>query len=150
VRPQRHGSSHDIGRVLAGNDHLDPGGARCHVLNIAPNLLLDALPGAWATEFGHHDRVAAHPDVRVDIAELNITKVHPNLPPTPTNYLLAATVASLLPFDMCQAVIEPTTGHVLLATGNADVMVGRCCCSYEAAGSPAEPSLFEPTTDRTV
>lgn len=39
-------------------------------------------------------------------------------------YLLAATVALLLPFDLRQAVIDPTIGHVLLATGNAVVLVG--------------------------
>jgi uncharacterized membrane protein (DUF2068 family) len=39
-------------------------------------------------------------------------------------YLLAATVALLLPFDLRQAVIDPTIGHVLLATGNAAVLVG--------------------------
>ena len=39
-------------------------------------------------------------------------------------YLLAATVALLLPFDLRQAVIDPAIGHVLLATGNAAVLVG--------------------------
>jgi uncharacterized membrane protein len=34
-------------------------------------------------------------------------------------YLLAATVALLLPFDLRQAVVDPTPGHVLLAMGNA-------------------------------
>ena len=34
-------------------------------------------------------------------------------------YLLAATVALLLPFDVRQAVISPTPGHVLLAVANA-------------------------------
>ena len=34
-------------------------------------------------------------------------------------YLLAATVALLLPFDLRQAVASPTTGHVLLAVANA-------------------------------
>jgi uncharacterized membrane protein (DUF2068 family) len=34
-------------------------------------------------------------------------------------YLLAATVALLLPFDLRQAVIDPTPGHVLLAVANA-------------------------------
>jgi uncharacterized membrane protein len=33
-------------------------------------------------------------------------------------YLLAATVALLLPFDIRQAVISPTPGHVLLAVAN--------------------------------
>jgi uncharacterized membrane protein (DUF2068 family) len=33
-------------------------------------------------------------------------------------YLLAATVALLLPFDIRQAVIAPTPGHVLLAAAN--------------------------------
>ncbi|MEV5828199.1 hypothetical protein AB0L25_21840 [Spirillospora sp. NPDC052242] len=32
-----------------------------------------------AAEFGHHDRVAAHPDVSVDIAQFDITKTHANL-----------------------------------------------------------------------
>jgi uncharacterized membrane protein len=34
-------------------------------------------------------------------------------------YLLAATVALLLPFDVRQAVTSPTPGHVLLAVANA-------------------------------
>jgi len=34
-------------------------------------------------------------------------------------YLLAATVALLLPFDVRQAVVDPTPGHVLLAVANA-------------------------------
>lgn len=38
-------------------------------------------------------------------------------------YLLAATVALLLPFDVRQAVASPTAGHVLLAAGNAAVLV---------------------------
>ena len=33
-------------------------------------------------------------------------------------YLLAATVALLLPFDLRQAVVDPTVGHVLLAAAN--------------------------------
>ena len=38
-------------------------------------------------------------------------------------YLLAATVALLLPFDLRQAVASPTAGHVLLATANAAVLI---------------------------
>jgi hypothetical protein len=38
-------------------------------------------------------------------------------------YLLAATVAVLLPFDLRQAVISPTPGHVLLAAANAAALV---------------------------
>jgi uncharacterized membrane protein len=34
-------------------------------------------------------------------------------------YLLAVTVALLLPFDVRQAIASPTPGHVLLAIGNA-------------------------------
>jgi uncharacterized membrane protein len=34
-------------------------------------------------------------------------------------YLLAATVALLLPLDLRQAVVDPTPGHVLLAVANA-------------------------------
>ena len=37
-------------------------------------------------------------------------------------YLLAATVALLLPFDLRQAVADPTWGHVLLAVANAAVL----------------------------
>jgi uncharacterized membrane protein (DUF2068 family) len=37
-------------------------------------------------------------------------------------YLLAATVALLLPFDVRQALASPTPGHVLLATANAAVL----------------------------
>jgi uncharacterized membrane protein len=37
-------------------------------------------------------------------------------------YLLAATVALLLPFDVRQAIASPTPGHVLLATANAAVL----------------------------
>jgi uncharacterized membrane protein (DUF2068 family) len=38
-------------------------------------------------------------------------------------YLLAGTVALLLPFDIRQAVASPTGGHVLLAVANAAVLV---------------------------
>jgi uncharacterized membrane protein (DUF2068 family) len=38
-------------------------------------------------------------------------------------YLLAATVALLLPFDLRQAVADPTVGHVLLAMANAAALV---------------------------
>jgi uncharacterized membrane protein len=38
-------------------------------------------------------------------------------------YLLAATVALLLPFDIRQAVAYPTAGHVVLAVANAAVLV---------------------------
>jgi uncharacterized membrane protein (DUF2068 family) len=38
-------------------------------------------------------------------------------------YLLAATVALLLPFDVRQAVASPTAGHFLLAVANAAVLV---------------------------
>jgi uncharacterized membrane protein len=37
-------------------------------------------------------------------------------------YLLAATVALLLPFDIRQALAYPTPGHILLATANAAVL----------------------------
>jgi len=37
-------------------------------------------------------------------------------------YLLAVTVALLLPFDVRQALASPTPGHVLLATANAAVL----------------------------
>jgi hypothetical protein len=39
-------------------------------------------------------------------------------------YLLAATVALLLPFDLRQAIVSPTPGHVLLAAANVAVLVG--------------------------
>jgi len=38
-------------------------------------------------------------------------------------YLLAATVALLLPFDLRQAVASPTSGHILLAATNAAALV---------------------------
>jgi uncharacterized membrane protein len=38
-------------------------------------------------------------------------------------YLLAATVALLLPLDLRQAVVYPTPGHVLLATANVAVLI---------------------------
>jgi len=38
-------------------------------------------------------------------------------------YLLAGTVALLLPFDLRQAIVSPTLGHVLLAAANAAVLV---------------------------
>jgi uncharacterized membrane protein len=37
-------------------------------------------------------------------------------------YLLAATVALLLPFDLRQAVASPTAGHILLALANATAL----------------------------
>jgi len=38
-------------------------------------------------------------------------------------HLLAATVPLRLPFDLRQAVIDPTIGHILLATGDAVALV---------------------------
>jgi uncharacterized membrane protein len=38
-------------------------------------------------------------------------------------YLLAATVALLLPLDLRQAVVDPTVGHVLLAVANVAALV---------------------------
>ena len=38
-------------------------------------------------------------------------------------YLLAATVALLLPLDLRQAVVDPTVGHALLAMANAAALV---------------------------
>ena len=38
-------------------------------------------------------------------------------------YLLAASVALLLPFDLRQAVTSPTPGHVLLPAANAAALV---------------------------
>jgi uncharacterized membrane protein len=38
-------------------------------------------------------------------------------------YLLAATVALLLPLDLRQAVVNPTVGHVLLAVANTTALV---------------------------
>jgi len=38
-------------------------------------------------------------------------------------YLLAATVALLLPLDLRQAVVNPTIGHVLLAVANTTALV---------------------------
>ena len=38
-------------------------------------------------------------------------------------YLLAATVALLLPLDLRQAVVHPTVGHVLLVMANAAALV---------------------------
>jgi uncharacterized membrane protein (DUF2068 family) len=38
-------------------------------------------------------------------------------------YLLAATVALLLPVDLRQAVLDPTLGHVLLAVANVAALV---------------------------
>ena len=70
-------------------------------------------------------------------------------------YLLAATVALLLPFDVRQAVTSPTAGHVLLAVANAAALAvlimllrgwprpdsarrGRGRCRGEPARSPAK------------
>jgi uncharacterized membrane protein (DUF2068 family) len=38
-------------------------------------------------------------------------------------YLLAATVALLLPLDLRQAVLDPTVGHVLLALANTAALI---------------------------
>jgi uncharacterized membrane protein (DUF2068 family) len=38
-------------------------------------------------------------------------------------YLLAATVAVLLPLDLRQAVVDPTASHLLLAAANVAVLV---------------------------
>ena len=51
-------------------------------LDIAGDFRLHALAGQRAAEFGHHDRITAHPDVGIDIARFNIAQTHP-APPRP-------------------------------------------------------------------
>jgi uncharacterized membrane protein (DUF2068 family) len=46
-------------------------------------------------------------------------------------YLLAATVALLLPLDLRQAVVNPTVGHVLLAVANTTALVSWSCSSRD-------------------
>src|SRR4029077_15486946 len=40
--------------------------------DIAGNLLPDALGGQRPAQLGHHDRVAPHPHIGADVAQLNI------------------------------------------------------------------------------
>ena len=76
VGPQRDRSRHHVRRGLARNDHLDPVGARRNRLDIASDLVLDTPAGKRAAQFGHHDRVAPHPHIGIDIAPLNIPQPH--------------------------------------------------------------------------
>jgi Predicted membrane protein (DUF2127) len=60
-------------------------------------------------------------------------------------YLLAATVALLLPFALHQAVNSPTAGHVLLATANTAAWPSCSSFSSCGAGSPrANQALNQP------
>ena len=63
-------------RGLAGDDHLDPSLVYRSRMDIAGNLLLDALVGQRTAQFGHHDRVAPHPHIGADVAQLNIPQTH--------------------------------------------------------------------------
>ena len=57
-------------------------------------------------------------------------------------YLLAATVALLLPFDLRQAVVSPTPGHVLLAVANA---AGLAVLLLLRGWLPGQPFPAQPT-----
>ena len=57
-------------------------------------------------------------------------------------YLLAATVAILLPLDLRQAVVDPTLGHVLLAGANAAALV--VLVLLLRGGLPGRPLLARP------
>jgi hypothetical protein len=57
-------------------------------------------------------------------------------------YLLAATVALLLPLDLRQAVASPTAGHVLLAVANAAALV--VLVLLLRGGLPGRPLLARP------
>ena len=76
VGPQRDRPRHHFRCALAGDDHLDPRFARRSRLDIAGNLFLDALPGQRAAQLGHHDRVAPHPHIGADVAQLDIPQPH--------------------------------------------------------------------------
>jgi hypothetical protein len=83
VGPQRDRSRHHVRCGLAGDDHLDPLLARRGRLDIAGDLVLDALAGQRAAQFGHHGRVAPHPHVGADVAHLDIPQPHLLLPCRP-------------------------------------------------------------------
>src|SRR6266851_2676491 len=76
VGPQHDRSRHHLRRGLAGDDHLDPLSARRSRLDIAGDLILNALAGKRATQLGCHSRVAPHPHIGADIAQLNIPQPH--------------------------------------------------------------------------
>jgi uncharacterized membrane protein (DUF2068 family) len=57
-------------------------------------------------------------------------------------YLLAATVALLVPFDLRQAVVDPTVGHVLLAVANAAALAALLLLLR--GWLPARPLLARP------
>jgi hypothetical protein len=76
VRPQHHRSRDFPGCNVIGNDHLDPCGVRRRLPGIVLDLLLDARAGQRSAELGRHDRIAPHPDVRVDVPELDISQAH--------------------------------------------------------------------------
>jgi uncharacterized membrane protein (DUF2068 family) len=57
-------------------------------------------------------------------------------------YLLAATVALLLPFDLRQAVVAPTVGHVLLAVANAAALA--VLVLLLRGSLPGRPTIVQP------
>src|SRR5215472_12693861 len=80
VGPQHDRPRHHFRCGLAGDDHLYPRVAGRGRLDIAGDLLLDALAGERTAELGHHDRVAPHPHIGADVAQLNIPQTHLLLP----------------------------------------------------------------------
>jgi uncharacterized membrane protein len=61
-------------------------------------------------------------------------------------YLLAATVALLLPFDLRQAIASPTAGHVLLAVANATALA--VLVLLVRGGLPGRPLPGRPNRSR--
>ena len=79
VGPQHHVSSHQVRRGLVRNDHLDPVATGRNRPDVAGHLVLDTLAGQRATQFSHHDRIAPHPHIGIDVAQLNVPQPHPRL-----------------------------------------------------------------------
>jgi uncharacterized membrane protein (DUF2068 family) len=62
-------------------------------------------------------------------------------------YLLAVTVALLLPLDLRQALVYPTVGHVLLAAANVAVLVVLVLLLLLRGWSPGRPGVGLPAGD---
>ena len=63
--------------------------------DVAGHLVLDTLAGQRATQLSHHDRIAPHPHIGIDVAQRNVPQPHPPLLPGPS--ICAAPAAIRMP-----------------------------------------------------
>src|SRR6266581_3120422 len=69
VGPQHHVPGYHVRCGLVRDDHLDPVATPRSRPDVAGHLVLDTLAGQRATQFSHHDRIAPHPHIGIDVAQ---------------------------------------------------------------------------------